>query len=82
MLVSHISMKKNHFIFPLIALNIILAIAVVMLYQQNKTYKSITRELIIKNDSILSVNLQLMNVKPLAQEKTIAPKKKKANRRS
>ena len=82
MLVSQISMKKNRFIYPLVALNIILVIAVVMLYQQNKTYKSITRELIIKNDSILSVNLQLMNVKPLAQEETVLPKKKKANKRS
>lgn len=75
-------MNKRYFIFSLLIVNIILAIAVVSLYQQNKAYKSINRELIIKNDSILSVNLQLLHTKPLAQEGTVPPKKKKANKRS
>ena len=75
-------MKRNRYIFPLITLNLVLAISVVVLYQQNRTYKSITRELIIKNDSILSVNLQLMNMKHLAQEQAVHSKKKKANKRS
>jgi cell division protein FtsL len=46
---------------------LLLVIAVLMvinslLYQQNRTYKTANRELIIKNDSILSVNLELNHV--------------------
>ncbi|HYH16775.1 MAG TPA: hypothetical protein VD794_16200 [Flavisolibacter sp.] len=75
-------MKSRSYIFPLLVVNILLAIAVVSLYQQNRSYKSINRELIIKNDSILSVNLELLNARPLAQEQLATPKKKKTNRRS
>jgi hypothetical protein len=32
-----------------------------ILYQQNRTYKHHNRELILQNDSILSVNLELIN---------------------
>ena len=32
-----------------------------ILYRQNRTYKYQNRELILQNDSILSVNLELIN---------------------
>jgi hypothetical protein len=74
-------MKHRFFILPLLTVNIVLLVAVYLLYQQNKTYKSQNRELIIKNDSLLSVNIKLLPQKPLAQEKTIIPQKKKSHKR-
>lgn len=32
-----------------------------ILYQQNRSYRTQNRELILQNDSILSVNLELIN---------------------
>jgi hypothetical protein len=76
-------MKRRSYIAPLFAVNIILVIAVGMLYLQNRSYKSMNRELIIQNDSILSVNLKLLHNKPLAQEKPLTPKKRaKGSKRS
>ena len=62
-------MKRRSYIAPLLAVNIVLIIAVSTLYFQNRSYKSMNRELIIQNDSILSVNLELLQVKTLAEEK-------------
>lgn len=74
-------MKPRIFILPLLAVNIILLVAVFMLYQKNKAYKSQNRELIIKNDSLLSVNIKRLPQKPVAQEKTIILQKKKSHKR-
>jgi hypothetical protein len=74
-------MKPRFFILPLLAVNIILLVAVFMLYQKNKTYRSQNRELIIKNDSLLSANIKPLPQKPLAQEKTVIPQKKKSHKR-
>ncbi|ANE52976.1 hypothetical protein SY85_23375 [Flavisolibacter tropicus] len=73
-------MKPRFFIFPLLAINFILIASVFILYKQNKSFKSLNRELIIKNDSLLSVNIKPLPTKPLAQEAPIPQKKKKYKR--
>jgi hypothetical protein len=53
--------------FKRLAVGLLLALMVAsmavnaILYQQNRTYKHHNRELILQNDSILSVNLELIN---------------------
>jgi CHASE3 domain sensor protein len=53
-------MQIKNTIVGLSVIVIILIIAVILLYQQNNDYRSANRTLIIKNDSILSVNLELI----------------------
>ncbi len=38
---------------------VLLMVAVGFLYSQNKVYKQLNKELIIQNDSVLSINIEL-----------------------
>jgi hypothetical protein len=49
---------------PVVILLILMVASIAVngiLYQQNRSYKHHNRELILQNDSILSVNLELIN---------------------
>jgi hypothetical protein len=49
---------------PVVILFVLMVVSVTVngiLYQQNRTYRHHNRELILQNDSILSVNLELIN---------------------
>lgn len=49
---------------PVVILFLLMVISITMngfLYQQNRSYRHHNRELILQNDSILSVNLELVN---------------------
>lgn len=55
-------MKRKN--LPVLILFLLMVISITMnglLYQQNRTYRHHNRELILQNDSILSVNLELVN---------------------
>jgi len=52
---------RSAVLFILIGGVIILTGATGFLYRQNKLYQKKNRELILKNDSVLSVNIELMN---------------------
>lgn len=55
-------MKNKRLAVGLILALMVTSIAVNgILYQQNRSYKHHNRELILQNDSILSVNLELVN---------------------
>jgi hypothetical protein len=54
-------MKQHSFLlFFLLAASLALLVISGCLYHQNKSYKSRNRQLILENDSILSVNLELI----------------------
>lgn len=53
---------SSSILFLLLFVIAVLVIMNSLLYRQNRTYKTENRELIIKNDSILSVNLELNHV--------------------
>lgn len=49
---------------PVVILFLLMVVSIAMngvLYQQNRSYRHHNRELILQNDSILSVNLELVN---------------------
>jgi hypothetical protein len=54
-------MKSRSIYFLLISLLVILLVMNAYLYRQNNNYRHQNRALILQNDSILSVNLELMN---------------------
>lgn len=51
--------KRSSFLF--VVLSIALGIVSFKLYRSNKAYQQRNRSLLIQNDSILSVNIQLIN---------------------
>lgn len=53
--------RKSLPVVILLALMVVSVTVNAILYQQNRSYRSHNRELILQNDSILSVNLELIN---------------------
>ena len=53
--------RKSLPVFILLALMVVSITVNGILYQQNRSYRTHNRELILQNDSILSVNLELIN---------------------
>jgi hypothetical protein len=53
--------RKSLPVFILLGLMVVSFTVNAILYQQNRSYRSHNRELILQNDSILSVNLELVN---------------------
>jgi hypothetical protein len=53
--------RKSLPVFIMLALMVGSITVNAILYQQNRSYRTHNRELILQNDSILSVNLELLN---------------------
>ena len=53
--------RKSLPVFILLGVMVASIAANGILYQQNRSFRSQNRELILQNDSILSVNLELVN---------------------
>lgn len=53
--------RKSLPVFILLGVVVASVAANGILYQQNRSYRNQNRELILQNDSILSVNLELIN---------------------
>ena len=53
--------RKSLPVFIMLALMVGSITVNAILYQQNRSYRHHNRELILQNDSILSVNLELIN---------------------
>jgi hypothetical protein len=53
--------RKSLPVFIMLALMVGSITVNAILYQQNRSYRTHNRELILQNDSILSVNLELIN---------------------
>ena len=53
--------RKSLPVVTLLALMVVSVTVNAILYQQNRSYRTHNRELILQNDSILSVNLELIN---------------------
>ena len=64
-------MRFRTSILFLLMVIIILVITIFMLYEQNIHYRSQNRELIVKNDSILSVNIEILEMKRVNEAKAL-----------